>query len=263
MARADKEANKAYNREYMRKKREAAKAAGIALASDEWRKNNPDKSAEIDRRYAERHPDRVKAKGERQRARRKELGIKQVRTEEQKAANRAAMAARREVARQQGAMLPSDEWKLLNPERRREAERRWREKNPELSRELVRRKQAQRRSTPWGKINNRIWPVLHAGIRSCSEGMGKYNVAIGYTWQTLRTHLEMQFTPEMSWDNWGSVWELDHIIPASSFKYESLDDPLFRECWALSNLRPLLCSDNSAKGSKSPEHQHQPRKPHG
>lgn len=259
MARTDKEANKAYNREYMRKKREAAKAAGIALASDEWRKNNPDKSAEIDRRYAARHPDRVKAKGERQRARRKELGIKQVRTEEQKATNRETMAARREMARQQGAMLPSDEWKFLNPERRREAERRWREKNPELSRELVRRKQAQRRSTPWGKINNRIWPVLHSGVRCRSTRIGKYNVAIGYTWQTLRMHLETQFTSEMTWENWGSVWELDHIIPASSFKYESLDDPLFRECWALSNLRPLLCTENAAKGSKLLNHQYEPR----
>lgn len=253
MARTDKEANKVYNREYMRKKREAAKAAGIVLASDEWRKNNPNKSAEIDKRYAARHPDRIKAKGERQRARRKELGIKYVRTAEQNAASREYMRERRAEAKANGTLLPGDNWNVMNPERRRETERAWRERNPEQSKELNRKKQAARRSTPWGRINNRLWPLMHRGVRVGSDSMGKYNVPLGYTWMALRVHIEDQFTPEMSWDNWGSVWELDHIIPASSFKYESLDDPRFRECWALSNLRPLLCADNAAKGSKTPD----------
>lgn len=259
MARTDKEANKAYNREYMRKKREAAKAAGIVLASDEWRKNNPDKSAEIDRRYAARHPDRVKAKGERQRARRKDLGIKQVRTEEQKAAQREAMRAKRERAKASGAPIASDTWNRKNADRKRETERQWRVANLDRAKEMDRRKQANRRSTPWGQINNRIWPVMHSGVRSNSVRDGKYTKAIGYSWSILRSHIETQFTPEMTWENWGSVWELDHIIPASFFKYESLDDPLFRECWALTNLRPLLCAANATKGTKLLDHQHEPR----
>ena len=250
MARTDKEADKAYNREYMRKKREAAKAAGIVLAADEWRKNNPDKSAEIDRRYAARHPDRVKAKGERQRARRKELGIKSVKTEEQKTANREAMAARRETARQRGDVLPSDLWNKNNPDRRRETERAWRERNPEQYREISRKKQAVRRSTPWGRINNNVLVVLHNGVRVNSTRSGKYTNAVGYLWSDLRAHLEAQFTPWMTWENWGSYWELDHIVPLSSFKYESLDDPRFRECWALSNLQPLRTDENMVKGWK-------------
>lgn len=54
----------------------------------------------------------------------------------------------------------------------------------------------------------------------------------------------------MTWDNWGDVWELDHIKPLSLFKYTSLDDPLFREAWALSNLRPLWREANASKGKK-------------
>jgi hypothetical protein len=250
MARTDKEANKAYNREYMRKKREAAKAAGVALASDEWRKNNPDKTAEIDRRYAARHPDRIKAKGERQRARRKELGIKQVRSPEQTAASRDAMRAKREAARANGVTLATDTWNVRNPERRRAIEQAWREKYPGKARENSRVKQASRRSTPWGRINNNVVAVLHRGVRVGSVRGGKYADAVGYRWADLRAHIEAQFTPEMSWENWGDVWELDHIIPLSTFKYESLDDPLFRECWALSNLRPLPRLENVAKGSK-------------
>ena len=253
MARTDKEANKAYNREYMRKKREAAKAAGIVLASDEWQKNNPDKVAEIGRRYAARHPDRVKAKGERQRARRKELGIKYVRTEEQKAANKEAMAAKREEAKRLGVVLPSDLWNKNNPERRRETEQAWRERNPELAREISRKKQAVRRSTPWGRINNNVLVVLHNGVRVNSSRPGKYTNAVGYLWSDLRAHLEAQFTPWMTWENWGSYWELDHIVPLSSFKYESLDDPRFRECWSLSILQPLRTDDNMIKCSRRPE----------
>ena len=254
MARKDAEANKAYNREYMRRKREAAKAFGLVLPSDRWAKENPEKVAEIGRRYAERHPERVKAKGVAQRQRRKALGIKYNRSQEQAAASREAMRARREAAKAAGITLPSDMWNKANADRKRETERRWRIENADRAKETGRRKQAARRSTPWGAINNRIWAVMHRGVRSNSIRPGKYTEALGYLWADLRAHIEAQFTPEMSWSGWGSVWELDHIIPASSFKYESLDSPLFRQCWALSNLRPLLRQENVAKGSKLPEH---------
>lgn len=48
----------------------------------------------------------------------------------------------------------------------------------------------------------------------------------------------------MSWDNYGTYWELDHIIPRFKFYYESYDDEQFKQCWALSNLRPLTIKEN-------------------
>lgn len=246
----DKDKQREYNREYMRKKREAAKASGGELRADAWRRENPEKSREIDKRYAERHPDRVKEKGARQRAQRKARGITQVRTDEQRAAYREYMRLRRAEAKANGLTLPGDTWNRENPERRRVTERLWRERNPEVARELSRRKQAERRSTPWGRINNNVTVVLHRGVRVASVQRGMYSDAVGYTWAELRAHIEAQFTPDMNWDNWGDVWELDHIKPLSSFKYQSLDDPLFRECWALANLRPLSRVENATKGSK-------------
>jgi hypothetical protein len=246
----DKDKQREYNREYMRKKREAAKAAGVDLRSGAWRKENPDAAREIERRYAERHPERIKQKAKRQRESRKARGLKEVRTEERKAEYREYMRRRRAEARALGITLPGDTWNRDNPERRRETERAWRERNPELAREITRRKQAERRSTPWGRINNNVTAVLHYGVRVASTQRGKYSNAVGYTWAELRAHLEAQFTPAMNWDNWGDVWELDHIKPLSSFKYQSLDDPLFRECWALANLRPLLRLENATKGNK-------------
>ena len=63
------------------------------------------------------------------------------------------------------------------------------------------------------------------------------------------THLEKQFLSGMTWDNYGD-WHIDHIIPKSSFKYASFEDPEFRECWSLSNLRPLWGKENIQKSDK-------------
>ena len=47
----------------------------------------------------------------------------------------------------------------------------------------------------------------------------------------------------MTWDNYGTYWEVDHIKPLS------LCDA-FEEAWQLSNLQPLTCSENRSKGNK-------------
>lgn len=67
----------------------------------------------------------------------------------------------------------------------------------------------------------------------------------GCTLDELKAHLESQFEPWMSWDNWGgrlvieqnASWDVDHIIPLSSAQSEE-------EIYKLNhytNLRPL-CS---------------------
>lgn len=65
----------------------------------------------------------------------------------------------------------------------------------------------------------------------------------------LIEHLEKQFTPGMSWDNYGE-WHIDHIIPIAVWNYTSAEDKEFKLCWSLSNLQPLWASDNQSKGKK-------------
>lgn len=71
-----------------------------------------------------------------------------------------------------------------------------------------------------------------------------------YTIQQLYDHLEKQFDPNMSWSNYGSYWDIDHIIPQSKLPYDSMEHPNFQKCWALSNLRPLEHIENIRKGNK-------------
>lgn len=71
-----------------------------------------------------------------------------------------------------------------------------------------------------------------------------------YTPEILKEHLEAQFDENMSWDNYGSYWEIDHIYPQSKLLYDNMEHPNFEKCWALSNLRPLEKGENRSKSDK-------------
>ena len=114
--------------------------------------------------------------------------------------------------------------------------------------QISRETQARRLDTFYGKMNHAIFCCLHRGVLAKINRASKYTTALGYSWRQLREHLESQFLSDMTWDNWGEVWEVDHIRPLASFRYESLDDPQFREAWKLSNLRPLYRDANAKKG---------------
>jgi hypothetical protein len=54
----------------------------------------------------------------------------------------------------------------------------------------------------------------------------------------------------MTWENWGSVWQLDHIDPTAHLSYLSPRCNNFKNCWNLDNLTPLLRKRNASKGSR-------------
>lgn len=64
----------------------------------------------------------------------------------------------------------------------------------------------------------------------------------------LREWLTHQFADGMSWENYGPVWELDHVQPCCSFDFS--DAAQQRICFRWSNLRPMLVSSNRAKNGR-------------
>lgn len=116
----------------------------------------------------------------------------------------------------------------------------------ESSKERARDYARKRIETPRGNIDNRMSSSIWRAVRKNNRS---WVSLVGYTLDQLMTHLEKQFTKGMGWHNFGE-WHIDHIIPKSSFTYESADDPEFKECWSLSNLRPLWAWNNLSKGSK-------------
>jgi hypothetical protein len=70
-----------------------------------------------------------------------------------------------------------------------------------------------------------------------------------YTIDKLKAYLEKQFDDKMSWDNHGSYWHIDHIIPQSKLPYSSMVEDNFKRCWALENLQPLEAIANIKKSN--------------
>lgn len=68
---------------------------------------------------------------------------------------------------------------------------------------------------------------------------------IGCKMEHLVKHLESRFSKGMNWDNHGSEWHIDHIIPCSSFDFTNESHIL--QCSHYSNLQPLWARDNYAK----------------
>lgn len=101
------------------------------------------------------------------------------------------------------------------------------------------------------RLSKNMRCLLNSKLRN--HGASKFRQktfdVLGYTVNDLIKHLESQFEPWMTWENYGE-WEIDHIQPDSSYRYSSIYDLAFKESWKLSNLRPLEKSANASKGAK-------------
>jgi glutamate synthase domain-containing protein 2 len=74
------------------------------------------------------------------------------------------------------------------------------------------------KTDPSYKLRIRISTDICNRLRNCISSKKTTTLEyLGCTFQSYKTYLETQFTPEMSWENWGIVWEIDHKISISSF----------------------------------------------
>jgi|ERR1700674_385263 len=71
---------------------------------------------------------------------------------------------------------------------------------------------------------------------------------LGCTVAQAMRHIEKQFRRGMSWDNFGTVWEIDHIRPCRSFNLKQATQRA--ECFSFTNLQPLFVSENRSKGAR-------------
>lgn len=74
---------------------------------------------------------------------------------------------------------------------------------------------------------------------------------LGCTIDALVRHLESQFLPGMTWDNWGfgeGKWHIDHVLPLAGT--DLTDAQKLRLVCHYTNLRPLWEQDNLSKNSR-------------
>jgi len=94
-------------------------------------------------------------------------------------------------------------------------------------------------------MNYRIKKSLAARLRTVLVKKTSTMNYIGCNIQYLREWFEYNFTDEMNWDNYGSFWSIDHIIPVCNFDLTVEDEKL--KCWNWSNLMPVTINFNSSK----------------
>lgn len=64
----------------------------------------------------------------------------------------------------------------------------------------------------------------------------------------FRSHLEDKFLPTMTWDNYGTLWHIDHIIPCAKFNLADPEEQ--KRCFHYTNLQPLFAVTTVIDGVK-------------
>jgi hypothetical protein len=128
------------------------------------------------------------------------------------------------------AIKQTDEFK----ERERKRHREWVAKCKKEKRPFILRKRV--RHTISGRLRRKI-----------KKGLTKSGFVDFDTQKTI-AHIQSKFRAEMSWENWGKVWEIDHIIPLKRFDLHNLVQSKMANHW--SNLQPLFTQENRSKGAK-------------
>ncbi|HMO33076.1 MAG TPA: hypothetical protein PKE63_06390 [Lacibacter sp.] len=76
----------------------------------------------------------------------------------------------------------------------------------------------------------------------------QYATYFGLDFKNLRLWIEMQFTGDLSWSNYGKEWQFDHIIPVAYFDFKNEDE--LKLCWNFTNIRVEANQKNKERGNR-------------
>ena len=94
-------------------------------------------------------------------------------------------------------------------------------------------------------INYRLKKSLAARLRNVLFKNNTTMNYIGCNIPYLKEWFEYNFDNEMNWENYGSYWSIDHIIPVCKFDLTIEKEKL--KCWNWSNMVPVTIKYNSSK----------------
>lgn len=140
-----------------------------------------------------------------------------------------------------------------NKEEQKRRMRRWELRNIEHRREYKNNyEKNKRRNNPEYNIFLNLKSRFHAVVfmKSGVRRNQKIETLIGCSVGQLRAHIESMFSVEMNWENYGSYWHLDHIVPCAAFDLTNEGEQM--KCFHWTNLQPLMWRANVSKGDMLP-----------
>ncbi len=90
-------------------------------------------------------------------------------------------------------------------------------------------------------LRNRFYRTITNKTKSVFE-------YLGCTIEEFKLYISPQLKSGMTWENYGNYWEIDHIIPISSFDLTQQEE--IYKCWNYKNLQPLTINENRTKRNK-------------
>jgi len=138
-------------------------------------------------------------------------------------------------------------WKKKNKDKCREYIKKSVRKNPEKYKQAnkeYRKKRAER--DPSFKMQQNMRKRYRDIMKSTKNGGSTRHIDdLGCSTKEFNHYLESKFTKGMTWDNYGTYWHLDHILPCASFDHE--DEKQRKQCWHWTNFQPLEAVKNMEK----------------
>lgn len=135
-------------------------------------------------------------------------------------------------------------WDKDNAAYKKQRLREWLKANPEKARAY---KRASRRKQA-AKPINRILSNVRKRLRDVMRGKRSALNVVGCTRKQLQEHLQSQFTKQMHWNNYGTYWHVDHIVPVSHFDLTNSEHVKLVHHYT--NLRPMEAVANMMRGNK-------------
>jgi len=134
-----------------------------------------------------------------------------------------------------------------NKEAHYERTLKWKNNNPDRYKELILLNSRRRlKEDIEYKIKQCISSTIHSALKRNSKNKTNRTIFyIGCNINFLQNHLEAQFLPEFTWENYGEVWEIDHIKGCCNFDLTKEEEQL--KCFHFSNLQPLFKTTKIAK----------------
>lgn len=197
----------------------------------EKNKQNREKNRETQRKWREKNPDYMKNYGKTEK-------IKEYRTQYYK-------------EHKEEYIKRKQEWRKNNPDKDKEERKRYTENNREkLNKYHSNWKKEKREKDINYKIKENMSRRIRYELNTLLKGK-KINSSLEYlgcSIDELKTYLESKFEDMFTWENYGDIWHIDHIIPCSSWNLS--DDFENKCCWNYRNLQPLGASENQSKKDK-------------
>lgn len=137
-------------------------------------------------------------------------------------------------------------WRKENPELVRGCRKDWQKRNPDKVRKNYREREQRRLLDPGYRLKQNLRGRVSRALKGFSKTACTQEL-LGMGIPEFKIYLQGQFLPGMTWENYGSVWELDHIKPCASFTLSSSVQQ--HECFNWSNCQPLFAEDNLRKGA--------------